>query len=73
MANQRRCWDCDYFDLITGLVGLCRRYAPSGIAESTVPGMDVSGRDNQLVFPEIIDGKMSNCGDFKPTSRTPLP
>ena len=81
MANTKRCWDCDHFDAVDpehSLTGYCRRWAPSGLSEATIPGfhnpLDVTTILWEFVFPQIIDGKAGFCYcDFKPTSRTPLP
>lgn len=73
-----RCWDCHFFEATdpeTYTMGFCRKWAPSGLSQISVPGFwkTVDEFLWEYTFPYISDGKQPGCGDFKPTAKTPLP
>jgi len=66
MATTVNCWNCDYFNTLNEGVdnsGQCRRRAPKGIDEKSIP----TGVSNTNIFPYVEDGtdEQEFCGEFK--------
>lgn len=75
-AERNRCFDCDYFRIEEGLspAGWCHKHAPRGIDFVSRPGFpNTTSPLYQFDHAYISNGKTLDCGDFKPTSRTPYP
>lgn len=71
---KNRCYDCEYFVLSESVApaGWCHFNAPHGIGYRSLPGIG-STPLYDFIFPYIIDGKVVDCGDFKPATRAPYP
>lgn len=75
-SPRNRCFDCDYFRIEDGLspAGWCHKHAPRGIDFVSRPGFEnTTSPLYQFDHAYISNGKTLDCGDWKPTTRTPYP